>query len=100
MQATIQWETCAAERIHRISHTKRELRAREGGFKSMILARSLQKGDEILNNFKNNKIKGTPMIITARHNVDIFISKFQLRSENALRKKRTHFRISAYVDDA
>jgi len=55
IQAAIQLKTRAEDRIHWISHIKRKFRAREGGFKSMNLARSLQKVDEILNNFGNHK---------------------------------------------
>jgi len=56
MQAAIQLKTREEDRIHRISHRKRKFRAREGGIKSMNLACSLQKVDEILNSFGNNKI--------------------------------------------
>jgi hypothetical protein len=84
MQATIQFKTCAAERIHWISHTKRKFRARGGRFKSMNLARSLQKTDEIWNNFRHNETERPQMIITARQNVDIFTYIFHFRSENCL----------------
>ena len=70
MQVAIQLKTRAEDRIHWLSHRTRKFRAREGGFKSMNLARSLQKVDEILNNFGNNKIQRSQMI-TTRHNVDI-----------------------------
>lgn len=88
MQAAIQLKTRAEDRIHWISQRKRRFRAREGGFKSMNLSRSLQKDDEILNIFGNNKIQKSHMI-TTRHNVDIFTSLFHLHSERKY-KKMTH----------
>jgi hypothetical protein len=57
MQAAIQLKTRAEDRIHWISHRERKFRAREDGFKSMNLVRSLQKADGILNNFTNNKYR-------------------------------------------
>jgi len=54
----------------------------------MNLSRSLQKDDEILNIFGNNKIQKSHMI-TTRHNVDIFTSLFHLHSERKY-KKMTH----------
>lgn len=80
MQGAIQLKTSAGDRIQWISHRKKKFRARKGGFKSMNLARSLQKVDEILNKFWNNKIRRSQMV-TTRHNVDIFTSLFHLCSE-------------------
>jgi len=80
MQAAIQLKTRAEDRIHWISHSEGKFRAREDGFISINLARSLQKVDEIFNNFGNSKIQRCQMI-TTRHNVDIFTSLFHLRSE-------------------
>jgi len=90
MQAAIQLKTRAEDRIHRISHRKRKFRA--SGFKSMNLARSLQKVDEILNNFGNNKIQRS-QIITTRHNVHIFTYRFHLHSE----KKRKQGNITKWL---